>query len=707
MPITPEEQAIQDRMDTTEFDSSFAESQAAEDSPETPAAVYQSFTSALGQKIYDLFTLAERNRLLIEERWLKDLRQYRGEYDPTVLAKMHPKRSKAFLSLTRTKVKTVTARQMDILFPANGDKNWGVEPSPIPELDPVTMQSILEQMTAATGQPPSEDEIKKTINDEAQRRSDNMEMEMADQLSELKYREIIGNVIRSGNLYGTGVMKGPLVREQISKRWLPDQKGGWVTLELKKLLPYCEFVPLWDLYPDMTARKPEDMRYIFQRYVMTPNQLYKISKRKDFNGDAIAAYMRAHPGGDASFKNHEESLRNMASGAELTMTIKEQGSTVGLYSSPSSAVSTGKYEVREYWGYMSAQELIDIGVKVPADRIGLEVAANIWTLGTMIIKAILSPIEGVEFPYFFYHYDKDETSIFGEGIPFIMRDSQELFNAAIRAMLDNAAISAGPIIEANIDLLAPGEDPTDIYPFRVFQRTGQGIEASTPAITVTNLKSYTSEFLVMVKFFLETADEITTVPRFMHGDQTRLQGAGKTATGLSMLMGAANITIKDQIKYFDDGITNPFIKALYFWNMDYNPKESIKGDFGVVCKGTASLIAKEVIAEKLMQFLAMTNNEIDMMYMNRDVALREMAKIMDLSSVGLIKTKDQVKIMEQERSVRAEQDRQFAMEMTRIKAQSGGHMQGASSGTRPQMEGLSQDQLEGGQIPEVSVNAAA
>jgi len=45
--------------------------------------------------------------------------------------------------------------------------------------------------------------------------------------------------------------------------------------------------------------------------------------------------------------------------------------------------------------------------------------------------------------------------------------------------------------------------------------------------------------------------------------------------------------------------------------------------------------------------------------------------------------------------------------MTRIKAQSGGHMQGASSGTRPQMEGLSQDQLEGGQIQEVSVNAAA
>jgi len=696
-----EEAKVQKDHEQSQYSAAFKQAEKEDDQEVQPSDLYAKHITPLGQKINRMFDKCERDRGLVEQRWLQDLRQYRGEYDPEVLAKMHPKRSRAFLSLTRTKVNTITARQMDILFPANGEKNWGVEPTPIPDMNPMIMQSIVEQMVEATGQPPSEDQIKKVINDEARRRSDNMETEMADQLAEIKYRTIINNVIKSGNLYGTGVLKGPLVKKEVAKRWLPDGKGGWVTVQIERILPYCEFVPLWDLYPDMTARTPEGMRHIFQRYVMTPNQLYALSKRQDFNGKAIVAYMKAYPGGDAKFKTHEESLRNMSPGSEISLKFKEtEGTTTGtasLYSSSSPATNTGKFEVREFWGYLSASELAEVGVKVPEEQLGMELAANIWTVGDVVIKAILSPIEGVTFPYFFYHYTKDETSIFGEGIPYIMRDSQTLFNAAVRAMLDNAAISAGPIIVANMDLLAQDEDPTDVYPFRVFQRTGSGIEASAKAIEVFDLKSYTPEYLTMVKFFLETADEITTVPRFMHGDQSRLQGAGKTATGLSMLMGAANITIKDQIKHFDDGITKPFIKALYFWNMDFNQKEGIKGDFGVVCKGTSSLIAKEVMAEKLTQFLGMTANDYDMMYMNRDVALREMAKVMDLDEIGLIKDRDQVSIETSHRQEMEAKDKAFAESLALLKAQSGGHMQ------RPNMENLSPEELQDGQIPGVKV----
>ena len=94
-------------------------------------------------------------------------------------------------------------------------------------------------------------------------------------------------------------------------------------------------------------------------------------------------------------------------------------------------------EVKEFWGFLSTEEMQSLGVDVPEDQLGLEFAANIWTIGPVIIKGIISPLKDVTFPYHFYYYEKDDTSIFGEGIPCIMRDVQILVNASIRAMLDN------------------------------------------------------------------------------------------------------------------------------------------------------------------------------------------------------------------------------------------------------------------------------
>jgi hypothetical protein len=661
-----------DKVEKTTYDSAFSE--ALKDEEKTPDvnSIYSEYVSPLGQKLETLFKDAEGQRSLIEQRWLMDLRQVRGEYEPSVLEKLHPKRSKAFLSLTRSKVKTITSRMTDLLFPANGVKNWGIGPTPIPELSPQVEQSIMEQLAQVSEQMPDQAEVMKVINDEATRRSSLMEDEMHDQLTALKYREIIRNCIDSGGIFGTGVLKGPLAKEKIAKRWVPTENGGWASVEIPSMLPYCEFVPVWDIYPDMTARKVEDMRYVFQRYAMNKNQLYELGQRGDFNQDAVNAYLKAYPEGDANFKVHEEQLRNLSSAPETT---------------PSSASRLGKYEVREFWGFLSSDEMKSLGVEIPYEQLGMEFAANVWTIGPVIIKGIVSPLKGVTFPYHFYYYEKDDTSIFGEGVPVVMRNIQSLFNAAVRAMLDNAAISAGPIIEANLDLLHPGEDPTDLFPFKVFRREGVGIEASQKAITVHTLPSYTNELMAMIKLFIDLADEVTSTPRYLAGnDAATVRGAGRTASGLSMLMGAANITLKDQVKNFDDGITIPFIKGLYFWNMQFNPKQNIKGDFGVAAKGSSSLIAKEVRAEHLNTFLTITNNEIDQMYTNRDNVLREVAKNLDLDDLDLIKSKDQVQKEEQQRSIQAQKNEQFEKEIAMLKAQSGGHMGGAAASGLP--EGL-------------------
>ena len=564
MALNDTEQAVKDA-DQEVFDHAFEEAEIRGDESDhlagslqkdsAPAQMYSEFITPLATALNNKWTIAEGDRRSTEQRMLRDLRQYRGIYDPEILAKMHPKRSKAFIRLSRSKVRAVDSRVMDLQFPANKEKNWSIETTPVPEINP----QDLEQLAAAYFQElkkiPDPDDLKRIAMTAARERATNMEKEIHDQLVEFKYRDVIRKVVHSGNLYGTGVLKGPIVKEKTRKQWV---KVGleWKLVTKKSIMPKAQFVPVWDIYPDMSAKEPEDMAYVFHRHLMGKHKLIKLSKRSDFNRKAILAYMETKPDGDAEWKQYEDVMREMSS------------NTNAKY--PESQMPKNKkYEVVEYWGMMETGEVEqELGIDLTSED-GFkdpEVMVNAWMLGPMIIKLVVSPIEGSKFPFFFYYFDKDETHIFGDGIPTIMRDPQAMLNASVRAMLDNAAISAGPIIEANIDLLADGEDPNDIYPFRSFQRTGIGTDGSNKAITVTKLPSYTQQFMKMVDFFRASADETTNIPAAMHGEQGQGQmgAAGRTATGLSMLMGSANITLKDQLKNFDDGITKPFIKSMYF-----------------------------------------------------------------------------------------------------------------------------------------------
>jgi hypothetical protein len=634
----------------------------------------------LGDHLRTMFNEYEIDRRDKELDFIKDLRQYRGEYDPYTLKRMNPKRSKAFLGLTRTKVNTVTSRQTDLLFPANKEKNWGIDPTPVPELNPAIIQNIVEQYIAQTGDDSIDEEfIKKELNKEAQKRSDAMEAEMEDQLAELKYRDIIRSVMKDGHIYGTGILKGPLVKQRRVKRWLPGPDGEWVTIHLDTLSPWCEHVSIWDYYPDMSSRTPENMRGSFQRHVKSRQRVLELANREDFNGEAIKAYLKLYPDGDAQYKNHENDLRSLNLSATERTTGYKETTTAGTSHIGSDGKGIykrrAKYEMLEYWGYMDTAKLAEADIEVPEDM-GPDVAVNMWLLGPVVVKAVISNIEAAEIPYHMYYYEKDDTSIWGDGIPKIMRDIQKLFNGAVRAMLDNAAISAGPIVEVNVDLLAADENPRDLYPFRVFAREGTGMDASAQAVRVFNVDTHTNEFMAMIGFFQTAADEITTIPRYMYGDSQKIGGAGKTASGLSMLMGAANITLKDQVKNFDEGITKPFIKGLYFWNMEFNDKEHIKGDFNIQARGSTSLIAREVKLESLHQFLALTANEIDMMYTRRDNVLRAIVKAMDLDDMELIKDKNTVEIEERHRADQQAADKKFMQDLAMLKAQSGGHVEG-------------------------------
>jgi hypothetical protein len=226
----------------------------------------------------------------------------------------------------------------------------------------------------------------------------------------------------------------------------------------------------------------------------------------------------------------------------------------------------------------------------------------------------------------------------GEGVASILRHPQALVNASIRALIDNAAHCAGPQYEVNMDLLEDGEDPTDIGAFKVWLRRGRDADvAGKEAVRLKQLTSYTPEFINMYSLFSRIGDEVSTIPRYMQGD-ARVSGAARTAGGLSMLIGQANVGLSDLVKIFDEGITKPFIGGMYHWNMIFNPKQDIKGDMKVVARGSTALIAKEVRAQQIQTFLQMTLNPMDAGWIKRGSLLREWAKSSDITPETAVKT---------------------------------------------------------------------
>lgn len=545
---------------------------------------------AVGRTLRTEFDEVERERYYYENRWLKDLRQYKGEYEPDVKENFDDNESHAFIRYTRTKVNTMDARGMDMLFPGGTDKNWQIGPTPAPEIPPFKKTELVAAVMESMGEMPTENEIEMMSMELATKAATAMSIEIEDQLTEGKYVDVIRDVMHSGHLYGTGVLKGPMVEVRPVNRYV--QKGGEFVLdEVTRMRPYFEFVSLWDTYPDLSSDNLEDGDFVWQRHVMNKQKLRRLAKRKSFMGQRIRDYLRLNPEGDAQLKRHEMELMRLKEDEEYAPTDRKK-----------------KYEVLERWGYMDGQDLKDAGLDIDDKDLDLEFEANIWLLGDIVIKAVLNPTEQQQRPYHFYYYEKDETSIFGAGIPMALRDPQSGLNGAMRAAMNNAAFSAMPTGEINESLLAAGEDPEEMYPGKMFIRKGTGIDSQYDAVRFHNVNANVSQFLKLAEEWKKHGDEASAIPSYMHGEQGK--GVQKTVGGLSMLMGAANITLKDVIRNFDEGITKPFISAMYHWNMQWNDNRGIKGDYEVKAVGSTSLIAKEVRAQQLDNMLQILSGQM-------------------------------------------------------------------------------------------------
>jgi len=584
----------------------------------------------LGKTLSSRFTQYESDRRLAELKWARNARQYLGIYDPDVETSLDPNRSRAYPKVTRVKCVSMLSRLMNLLFPVD-DRNWGVDASAVPNLPAGVLQPLLDRLAQTiveSGQPPDSAAVEQAIRDEAKKRAKRLEREIVDQLQDLggtravDYVALCRKVLASGIQYGMGVLKGPFVEDQKQRAWVFDPLiRRFVVTETEAYRPRYEFVSIWDYYPDMSAKRIDQMDGQFQRYIFSGHQVSALKARPDFMKDQIDVFLQQSPTGNYKRRPYETELKAM--GVQLNVAEAERG----------------KYEAIVWEGNVSGRELRAAGAEVPEGKLSSDVRACVWLMGDVVVKAEIDPWSRLEPDdtmqmYHQFVFEEDESTLLGQGLPNIMRDSQMGICAATRMMIDNGSIDVN--FEVNGALLSPNQDTTAIMPRKIWYREDDNLGTmSIPAVRAIEMPMHLAEYRGLVDLFQGFADQETFVNANTGGDMQKGPSEPfRTATGPSMIRGDAALPFKDVVRNFDV-FTQSVISSLIVFNRNFNPNPDIQGDFQPVARGASSLIAKEVLGIQLDN-LASTLTDEEKKYVNMRELARSRVRVRDLTVADLV-----------------------------------------------------------------------
>jgi len=653
------------------------------------------FMPGLAGYVKSKFEDAENGRYSHEQRWLQAYKNFRGIYDSTTQYR-DSERSKVFVRITKTKVLAAFGQIIDILF-TNKKFPLVVESTPVPEgiakfahmetpldqmapkdpygfagdgreLPPGAMQAeepkaFLGGLQSEYGQLPLVEGKAKLGEPQispAKETARRMEEVIHDQLLDTNAVNVLRKSIFEASLFGTGIVKGPFNFNKRVHKWERNDEGEREYTPYERVVPRIEMVSLWDFHPDPSATCIEDCEYVVERHRYNRQQLRSLIKRPHFIASAIEECLAKGP-------NYEDKY--------YEDTIREDETEP--------YVSENRYEILEYWGVVDAKFAQEAGLEGAEQMSEFdEVQVNVWVCGNMVIRCVLNPFTPARIPYQVFPYEVNPYQIWGVGVAENMEDAQKLMNGHVRMAIDNLALAGNLVFDVDEASLVPGQN-MDIFPGKIFRRQS-GVTGT--AINGLKFPNTAGENLQMYQISCQLADEETGIPSIMHG-QTGVTGTGRTAAGLSMLMGSAGLSMKTVIKNIDDMLLKPLGESYFQWNMQFNDEvEDIVGDLEIKPRGVAAVMQKEVRTQRLTALLQTVANPMLAPFIKIPNLIRELAISQDIDPDSLVNDTNEAQLYAEMLKGMMADAQQRASEEAGAAGQQPGGMEG-SGGVSPRPEG--------------------
>ena len=636
----------------------------------------QQESNRLASFVYDRFITSERARQSDEDRWLEAFHNYRGQYYKNVQFRENEK-SRVFVKVTKTKVLAAYGQLVDVLFSANkfpisveetkvpegvseyahlnpvgenlqnsGPSIEGGADQSQPSMSPEQMSLVgfegdgreLPKGATFTGLQENKEflgSLKNELGDEAVKEGSAPLPEMAqirpattlarrmeklihDEIDESSGSQELRNAIFESVLLGTGIIKGPFTFNKTLHRYVKNEDGTRSYQPEQVKVPRLEFVSAWDFYPDPNAKTIEECEYVVHRHKLNKNQLRDLLDRPFFDKEAVLETLQDGP----NYRNRT---------FETQIKAEDDANTT----------ETDRFEVLEFWGCVDKKVLEDAQIPVPEGMDDeKEMQINAWVTENRVLRMVVNPFKPYRIPYNAFPYEKNPYSFFGIGVPENMKDAQQIMNGHARMAIDNLALSGSLVFDVDESALVAGQN-MDVYPGKIFRR-----QAGMPGQAIHGLKfpNTSTENMMMFDKFRQLADESTGIPSYSHG-QTGVQSMTRTASGMSMLLSAANLNIKTVVKNLDDFLLKPLGEAYFQWNMQfYEGDLAIEGDLEVKATGTSSLMQKEVRSQRLTMFLQSVQNPAIAPFVKIPELIKELAYTLDLDPETVINDPNEAEI---------------------------------------------------------------
>ena len=546
------------------------------------------------------------------DRLVTAMRVFNGQYDSQKLAEI--KRfggSDIYARLVATKCRGATSLLRDVYL--NEEKPWGLAATPDPTLPDDIAQQIGElvqietQHAIAGGQPPDPAAIRDRMTNlmasakraaikKARLESETAFKRLDDILVEGNFYEALASLLVDLPLFPFACLKGPVVRITPQVTWVQGQAQS-----VDKPKMYWNRVSPFDVWWTPGVSDIADAAVI-ERTRVTRADLNQLIGLPGYDSEAILEVLRWY--GQSGY------VETNGSTAETPRAVAESREDPRMNQS-------GILDMLEYHGYVQGKILLDHGfdaAQVPDEM--RDYFVDVFKIGRYVLKVQLSPSLKKRAPYYVTSFEKVPGTVVGNALPDILADIQDATNAALRSLINNMSIASGPQVVVNDDRVADNENSDDLYPWKRWHVVTDplGSNNGQQPIVFFQPSSNAQELLGVYEKFTQIADELSAIPRYITGSE-RLGGAGRTASGLAMLMGNAAKILQTVAANIDNDVIEPAISELYDLVMLTDQSGLLRGDESISVLGVNVAMQRETQRQRQLEFLQITGNPIDMQIM--------------------------------------------------------------------------------------------
>lgn len=574
---------------------------AAEQQSKDLSEVDSEIASELANYIRQRFEKAVRHRRVIsvDEDLIRDMRAYNGQYDPGTLQQIQQMGgSTVYSRLMTMKCRGATALLRNVYM--NSDRPWTLQPT----ADPVIPDSIEENIaTLVHGEVMSANDAGNVIAQDkiidrlealyeaaklkerhkAIEEAKEAQMKVDKVLEVGQFYPALSEFLADLPVYKYAVIKGPVTRLHRQLKW--DRKSRKLVAHEEARF-FWERVSPWDIWFSPGATRINNTE-VFERQRMSVNDLYNLIGLPGYREDDIRAIIQAYEG--RGFKEWIQIFDYERAQMEGRNNILDDTYINAI----------------EFHGFILGRYLMDYQVPGVDDPMK-PYFVTAWMVDKRIFKVMLNPSPRLRVPYYVTSFDKQPGSLFGNGIPALANDLTDVINATLRALVNNIAIASGPQVVYDEDLLSPTQDDS-LYPWKRWKYAGDPANPNRKPVDFFQPEDNSQNLMSVIDKFSVMLDDVSTIPRYLTGSGAA-GGAGRTASGLSMLINNANKTLQNVADNIDTDVFQPLLELLYDMIMLTDSTGMLRGDENIVVEGVRQAAKQEQDLTKQLQFLQLINN---------------------------------------------------------------------------------------------------